>query len=292
MATITVASELDVLSKYKSLVANSLDGDSVYIRMKETLAALSDDGDLKDSDRSKIIAEVMSSINTSIANSSMSTALQWATSEKETELKKLELAKQLDILDKEDQLKAAQIAKMKYDSIAVQAQTIRMYGTPDISITDGSVSGLSSGDSKLFYDIEIAKQQDINLDKEANILDSKLKESYVSIHKVVADTYTNYGTMNYNISAGGVEVTNNNTSLGQIETLSSVQKDIAKEQAKGYSYSAWANALTGTSSMLGTALASGLNDFGDLPDGSAGVGKTLVLSADNLINKLGDVTPP
>jgi len=281
MATISVTSELDVLDKYNSLVQQSLGSNSVYIRTKETLQEFFDNGNFKDSDKAQIISTVLNGLNGSLVNVSMSTALQWAANEKETELKKLELAKQLDALDKDILLKTAQLDKMKYDSIAVQAQTKRMYGTP--TVVDGVVASLTD-DSKLYFDIEIAKQQDINLDKEGLILDSKLKESYVSIHKVVADTYTNYGAMGYTVDATGLVVTGNRTEPGY-DTLSSVQKAIAKEQAKGYAYNAWANALTGTSSMLGTAIAGELTDF-------TGPGETLLTSSNNLSAKLGSVEPP
>ena len=281
MATISVTSELDVLDKYNSLVQQSLGSNSVYIRTKETLQEFFDNGNFKDSDKAQIISTVLNGLNGSLVNVSMSTALQWAANEKETELKKLELAKQLDALDKDILLKTAQLDKMKYDSIAVQAQTKRMYGTP--TVVDGVVTSLTD-DSKLYFDIEIAKQQDINLDKEGLILDSKLKESYVSIHKVVADTYTNYGAMGYTVDATGLVVTGNRTEPGY-DTLSSVQKAIAKEQAKGYAYNAWANALTGTSSMLGTAIAGELTDF-------TGPGETLLTSSNNLSAKLGSVEPP
>ena len=46
-------------------------------------------------------------------------------------------------------------------------------------------------------------------------------------------------------------------------SLSDVQKAIAEEQAKGYTYNAWANALTGSASMLGTAIAAEYAQFNE-----------------------------
>ena len=259
MATISATKDLDVISKYLALVKESLGGDSVYIRTKETLQQLADSGDIKDADKAKIIAEVLGSLSSSISNSAMSTALQWASSEKDVELKKLELEKQLDILDYERDLKEAQAEKTRYDSVATQASTIKMIGNP--TVVNGKVISVDNT-GKVYFDTEVVKNQNTNLGKEGLLLDSKRNESFAAIHKVIADTYVNYGSWNYTgLSAGGL--TGVTSSGGQASSLSAVQTNIAKEQAKGYSYNAWANAVTGAASMIGTIVASDMN----VPDG-------------------------
>lgn len=283
MAVISVTSDLDVLDKYNCLITESLGASSVYIRTKETLEELFKDNTLKSTDKSEIIASVLGNLNSSLVNASMATALQWASTEKDIELKKLELAKQLDVLDNQILLTAAQASKTGYESVAVQAQTERLYGTP--TVVDGVLTALVD-EGKVWYETEVLKQQDINLAKEALILDSKLNESYAAIHKVVADTYTNYGNFSYLLDASGLTSVTDNTPLTHT-TLSSVQADIAKEQANGYAYNAWANALTGTSSMLGTAIASELTDFGP-----GTTGETLITNAVALSDKLGGALVP
>lgn len=287
MATISLTSELDVISKYEQLMAESLGTDSVYIRAKETIQELANEGDLKDADKAKIISEVVAGLSGSLANACMSTALQWASNEKDTALKKLELGKQLDIFDQDKLLKEAQVDKMMYESVALQAQTKKTYGTP--TVLDGYVTHLSN-DGKVSYEIDLLEQENINKGKEANILDSKLKESYVGIHKVIADTVTNYGAWNYSdsaISADGLAAAPTRNITAGVLPLSDVQREIAKEQAKGYAYNAWANALTGTSSMLGTAIASELTEFQ-----AGGTGEKLITDAQFITNELKDVTPP
>jgi hypothetical protein len=101
MATIAVTSDLDVLDKYKSLIKQSLDSESVYIRTKETLEDIFENSSFTNKEKSEILSQVLISLNGSLVNASMGTAMQWSNAEKEVELKKLELAKQLDILDEE-----------------------------------------------------------------------------------------------------------------------------------------------------------------------------------------------
>lgn len=283
MATISLTTELDVIAKYRELVAESLGSAGTYIRTKETIQEFFDNGNLKDTDKAQIIASVLSSLNTSVVSSSMSTALQWASAEKELALKKLELEKQLDILTQDILLKTEQVEKMGYESIAIQAQTKKTYGTP--TVVDGVLTGLAA-DGKMTYEITLLQQQDTNMEKEALILDSKLNESYAAIHKVVADTYVNYGSWTYTLGSGGISTTPLSTSAGY-DSLSSVQKAIAKEQANGYAYNAWANGLTGTSSMLGTAIASELTAFG-----AGSTGELLITNANALATKLGKAIVP
>ena len=116
MATISISSDLDVLSKYDSLVSRSLGGESVYIRAKETIQELAAAGDLSDTDKAKVISEVLNSLNTSLVSSSMSTALAWAQAEKAITLQKLEMALQLDAIEQDVFLKEAQVDQV-YNSI-------------------------------------------------------------------------------------------------------------------------------------------------------------------------------
>jgi hypothetical protein len=388
MATITVTDELDVASKYNTLVTQSLSGDSAYIRAKETIDELVKDGSIADSQKAEIISSIIGNISSTITTASMSTAMQWASAEKEIALKKLELAKQLDILDKDVLLKDAQIdqavnatrlakvesrrvhgvatfdsednilsldstGKVSQDMLLVEEQVTkvtaeisqveeavklaktesrRMHGSAtfdgsgdiltidatgkvskDIDLVTEQISKIStevsnmdsamrlskvesrrmygsatfdgSGDiitldstGKVSGEIDLIAEQTSKATAEVGLVTQKVVESHAAVHKIVADTYVNYGNYTYTgVTATGITgITAHH--LPAHKTLSETQKDIAIEQAKGYVYNAWANALTGSSSMLGTALASGLAEFDDDENGNPKTGKELLVT--------------
>lgn len=258
MATIPIPTDFDVIAKYESLVAESLDGDSVYIRAKETIQSLVEDGAIDDAQKADLISKVVSSIVGSITNSSMSTALAWATSEKEFALKKLQTEKQLDILDSDNLLKAAQIAQIDNSIQLAKVESRRMHGVP---IFDGSGNLTALSDSgKVYEDIQLVVAQTEKVGEEIILTQQKSNESYAAVHKIIADTYVNYGSYTYTgLADNGVMAV---TKTSSNTNLSEAQLQIAQEQAKGYTYNAWANALTGSASMLGTAIASEYSDFG------------------------------
>lgn len=264
MATISLKSDLDVISRYEALVSASLGSESVYARLKDTVDRLVKDGDLSDTEKGKIVAEVLGNLSNSISNSSMQTALQWAANEKDIELKKLELAKQLDILDAEGKLRDAQVLKAKWEGIAIQANTERSYGKP--TTADGVLLSLTPT-GKMYTETNLLAQQILNAKEEEKLIKSRLSESHAAIHKTVADTVVNYGPWTYTVGANGITSTSKGTP--PVVPLSDVQRTIAKEQARGYAWNAWANAATASAGMLGTAIASdgALNDI----DGLVGI---------------------
>lgn len=282
MATINVTTDLEVMDRYIALIKESLNTDSVYARTKETLQEFFDKGSMSDTDRANIISQVMTNLNNSLVNAAMGTALDWSKSEKDIGLKKAELGKQLDILDAEIALKAKdlslkdkdlelktkeldllvkQVAKLGYDSIATQAQTIRTYGTP--TVVNGAVTKLED-EGKLYEEIQLVQQQILTQKAEEALLDTKKDEMEASVHKIVADTYWNYGALNYTISDTGLVVNSvTDNQLPNSTPLAEHQGNIAIEQAKGYAYNAWANAMSGSATFLATALSANdtiLND--------------------------------
>ena len=68
MATILIETDLDVISKQRQLVDEALGPDSVYIRMKETLLDLLNDGDIKGTDKAKVVGETITQMSASILN--------------------------------------------------------------------------------------------------------------------------------------------------------------------------------------------------------------------------------
>jgi hypothetical protein len=278
MATITITDELDVASKYNILVKQSLSGDSAYIRAKETIADLVADGAIADSQKAEIISNIIGSISSTITTASMSTAMQWASAEKEIALKKLELSKQLDILDKDVLLKDAQVDQAINATRLAKIESRRMHGTA-IFDSENNITSLDST-GKISKDMSLVDSQISKTAGEVILVAQKVSESHAAVHKIVADTYVNYGNYGYTgLSSTGISTVTANH--GAYKTLSDTQQDIAVEQAKGYTYNAWANALTGSASMLGTAIAAEYAEFGPGTPGETLL-NTVLATAQNL----------
>lgn len=254
MAVITVPDTLDVLEKFECLMKESVSSESVYIRTKETINQFFKESSLNSADKTNALTTVLGSMSTSITAAAMQAAIQWASAERDLALRKLQLAKELDAIDADTIIKEAQAEKLYYDSIAVQAETIRMMGTP--TVVNKKVLSLAP-EGKFWQDIKVGEQQESNMVKESLILDSKLNESFAAIHKTVADTVVNFGAWQYDLSSGGINTRPTKTP-NAVVPLSDIQRVIAIEQAKGYSYNAWANGVTSSAGMLGTMMASDL----------------------------------
>lgn len=264
--TSTVTNDLDVVSKYNSLVKESLGGDSIYIRAKETVEALVKDGAIDEAQKAAVISEVIGGAVNGITSSAMSTALQWASQEKEIALKKLEMDQQLNILEKEIALKEAQSDQVSSQLRLAQVESRRMYGIATFDVDDNITSLSDAG--KVWEDVLLTRQKVINSAVEEDLITAKIVESKAASHKIVADAYVNYGSYSFVVdpSSGGLQSVTQTHGVGHV-TLSDTQREIAIEQGKGYTYNAWANALTGSASMLGTAIAS---DYFDFTGGSTG----------------------
>lgn len=57
--TIAVSTSLDVIDRYRELVEASLDGDSIYIRAKETVERLYENSDMTDAKNAELIASTI-----------------------------------------------------------------------------------------------------------------------------------------------------------------------------------------------------------------------------------------
>lgn len=251
MATVSVTTDLDVLGKYNKLIDESLDGNSIYVRSKETLEELLQDGGLTSSDKASVISSVLGGLNSSVVTSAMSTALNWVAQEKDLAMRKLELEVQLDILEQDKLLREAQVDKAEAESIATQASNIRANGVA--TVVDGKVASLDQTGLQ-YINTEIAKEKLVMAPQETALMTSRVKEANAGINKIVADTYTNYGQFGgYTITDSGVTGVTDTTPVGH-KTITKSQLDIASEQAKGYTYNAWANAASSSASMIGVLL--------------------------------------
>ena len=251
MINIITNAELDVVEKQKQLVAEALGPDSAYIRMKENLIDMLERAEIKGVDRAKVIADTLDQISTSITAAAMSTGLQWAAQEKELSFKREEMSRTLDLLEK-------QVAKAEQDSIGaiaqkqmLQAQMIRDYGTP---VLDNKGNVVALPDSGRIYEMIVGIKQENENKKDLNDqIIAQTDEVYARTHRLIADTYVNHGVYSWTtLQKNGVAgVTKASTGY---TTLSDLQKVVAREQAKGYAYNAFANAASASSSMIGVML--------------------------------------
>lgn len=157
MAIINIDTTLDVVEKQKELAAALMGEDSIYIRMKETLVDLLEKGEIKGTDRARVVSETIAQMAVNLSNASLSTALAWQAQEKELALKKEELEVRLDLLQNEVD-KAEEDARLAKESVRLaQAKRIREYGDATFDL-DGNVVALS--DEGLVYEQEqLVKKQ-------------------------------------------------------------------------------------------------------------------------------------
>ena len=179
----------------------------------------------------------------------MNTGLQWAEAEKRLALQKTEMERQLDILDQNKLLIANQVVTSLADRQLKQAQLRREYGTPTLD-SSGNVAGLGD-DGKEYTSIQNIVADTANKALQGQVLTAQKESTYAQTHKIVADTYVNHGVFSWTAlgSTGVTGVMKTNT--GYV-TLSDLQKQVSKEQARGYVYNAWSNAASAGASMLGT----------------------------------------
>ena len=249
MATILIETKLDVIEKQKQLVEEALGPDSIYIRMKETLLDLLNDGSIKGTDKAKVVGETIAQMSASITANVMNTGLAWAEAEKKLALQKAELEKQLDILEQQGKLTENQVAATLADKQLKQAQLLRMYGTPSKD-SDGNVLVLGN-DGKEYASILNIEADTDNKGLQGEVLTATKEQNWAQTHKLVADTYVNHGVFTWSgLSSTGI--TGVSKTYTSFVTLSDLQKQVSKEQARGYVYNAWANAASAGASMLGT----------------------------------------
>lgn len=278
---ITHELDLNILNRFEQLMQKAIDSESVYIRTKETLEALFERSTISDKEKAEALSAVLGSMTTGITTAAMQSALQWASTEEDLLLKRAELEKSLDNMDVDKKLKEAQVNKLMYECIALQADTLANYGinASDVTVSNTAPWKFTAGaeikdNSKaakemliLGKEADIKEQQATNLGEEEKLLQLRQGESKAQQYKTAVDAIANYGTYSYSWSGTGdtglsldITARNVNNPLGtDYKALVEYQAAIAKEQANGYAYNAWANAATGSAGMVGTVEASGSN---------------------------------
>lgn len=250
--TIALDTNLDVSSKYLELVERATDGDSLYIRTKETLKAIFDEGVMDAESRTQVLTQVMAQLNTTVVTTAMSTALQWAAQEKQLAIQKMKLGYELDLIKAQGETQAVATDTEMAKKQLTQAQLIRTYGT-NVKDTNGDVQSLNN-DGQIYEQILLTQKEVINKTQELDNLKASEEKIYADVHRLVADTYVNHGMYTgYSVLPTGITGT---TKISTNKTLSDYQANIAAIQAKGYAYNAWGNAATSAASMIGVLLSS------------------------------------
>ena len=157
MAIININTTLDVVKKQKELAAALTDEDSIYIRMKDTLVDLLEKGEIKGTDRARVVSETISQMAVNLTNTSLSTALAWQAQEKELALKKEELEVRLDVLQNEVEKSKEDVRLAKESVRLAQAKRIREYGDATID-PNGNVIALSN-EGLVYEQEQLVKKQ-------------------------------------------------------------------------------------------------------------------------------------
>ena len=256
--TVNIETSIDVINKQRRLTEEALGPDGAYIRLKETLLDLMAAGEIKGTDRANIVSTTLANIAGQITAGAMQTALQWAEKEKEVELKKLELSYQLELIRQQGMLAENQVLDSLAGRQLKQAQRIREYG---IATTDANGNVTSLANNGKVYQEELNVVQDTaNKALLPLQIAAQTEEVHARTHKAIADTYVNHGIYTWtDITDKGV--TGVVKAATGYTTLSDLQKQVAAQQAKGYSYNAWSNAATGASGMIGTLVAAEIPDL-------------------------------
>jgi len=252
MTTILMETTLDVVSKQRELVQEALGPDGAYARLKENLEMMYENSDIKAQDKAAAITTALTQFTSSVTNAAMQVGLQWVNDEKALALKREELQYQLSLINQQTLTSEEQAKGVKADKQLKQAQLIREYGIASLD-SNGNVTGLDNS-GKEYMSILNIQADTVNKAKQADVLDANKQQVWAQTHKVVADTYVNHGVYQWTtLAATGMNgVTKNDA--GHV-TLSDMQRVVASEQAKGYSYNAWANAASGSGGMIGTLVA-------------------------------------
>lgn len=253
--SIDTETSLDVIGKYAQLSTALTDVDSMYIKAKETLDELFKTNTMTAVDKANIISTTLSNITIQSSQMALNTALQWCTSEKQVFFDKIKLGYELQQLN-QGSLKISQdILNSEQENLILQAQMLRLYGRP--TLVNGAITALDDT-GKVNEETKLLKQQISNELTKNTQISAQTEELYARIHQLVADTYVNHGVFNgYGLSPTGlVNVTRVDTGY---KTLSELNAAVGAEQAKGYVYNAWANAVSSSASMLATLISTESN---------------------------------
>ena len=248
---ISVETNLDVISKYNDLIEASANSNSLYIRAREVVDQLKQDNLITGEQEGTMVSTMVAQLSGSANAAAMSTALQWAAKEKDFVLQKIETEYKIDALKLSNEKSEFDRDTAEAMKIYTQAKTIREMGQP--VIVNGDVASLPNEGKE--YQMILGLQKDLELKEvQKTNYSAQTKQVQAQVHKLIADTYVNHGMFTgYTISETGI--VNTSRQAQSYVTLSEMNKHVAKEQARGYAWNAWANAASSSAGMIGTLVA-------------------------------------
>jgi hypothetical protein len=139
-------SKLDVSEKYLQLMQDSLSGDSLYTRAKETFSVVFKDRELTETQKAQLTTEYIATMSVNLSSAAMQTALAWAKEERDggytlaklkadaevTLAQKEKVTREICLVDKQIDVQCANIT-------ATLAGSIRDNGKVAVYDADGCV---------------------------------------------------------------------------------------------------------------------------------------------------------
>ena len=112
--TSTVTIDLDVIEKYNALVKESIGGDSVYIRAKETLESFLQDSEMTEVEKANTLSDMLGNMVTGLTNQSMNTALAMAKDDREAPYMLTKIKADSMMIDEQRDKVAAEVKKPEF----------------------------------------------------------------------------------------------------------------------------------------------------------------------------------
>jgi len=234
---------LDVSSKYKQLMQDSLSEESLYIRAKETFSVIFEDLQISEKEKAEIVSQHVATMTTSLSAAAMQTALSW---EKEERDGAYALAKEKAATE----LLIAQATKAEEEICLVQAQvklqcanitatvsgTIRENGAPSAYEADGCTpTGLNNEGLKY----------------------AQTKQVEAAMYQTFADAYRKSGVVTLGVDTDDGELKGLSGDIGSITSGFTRQQTLTSERQRiGFEDSKRTHAANSAASMIGQLLSS------------------------------------
>ena len=175
----TEGDTLEVVDKFKALMLAALSEDSIYNKSKETFAHLFKDLNITEEEKASITAQNITTMVNTITDKAMTTALQWATEERDGAAKLALIKEQAHKTKAEVALVEADICVKEADacykeaqSLAVSSKSIRENGS--ITGKTGCVANTLANEGVLY---------------------ENMKQVNATSYSILAKTYREYGVV-------------------------------------------------------------------------------------------------
>ena len=252
---ISLETDLKVIENFSSIITAITGDGSLYIKAKETLDEYFKDNNMTSIDKATMVSTTISNLTIQSTQAALTLALEWAVQQKKLVLDKTNAEYELASINQGSLKLIADTNNAQYELLLAKAKMIRDYGAP--TVVNGEIVSLAD-DGESFQKTALTKQQTENELTKNDQIKAQTEELYARVHQLVADTYVNHGMYSgYAISGTGITgITRGD--IGHV-TLSEMNAKVGQEQAKGYTYNAWANAVSSSASMLATLISTESN---------------------------------